>query len=110
MIMIHRKFLMLAALFCFLGILSSCGGTESNQPTPTRARTTFPTPTKQENLQGEVQITATPEAPQVEMQIRPKDGMSMVHIPAGTFQMGSSNIEIKYALELCQEHYHTCNR
>jgi formylglycine-generating enzyme required for sulfatase activity len=34
----------------------------------------------------------------------------MVHVPAGTFQMGSTPVEIGEALALCQQGYPTCNR
>jgi len=33
---------------------------------------------------------------------RPADGMVMVHVPGGTFQMGSSQEDIDAALEMCQ--------
>jgi formylglycine-generating enzyme required for sulfatase activity len=41
---------------------------------------------------------------------RPEDGMTMVHVPGGTFQMGSAQIEVAEALALCQQYYPTCNR
>jgi formylglycine-generating enzyme required for sulfatase activity len=36
--------------------------------------------------------------------------MTMVNVPGGTFQMGSTETEIEEAIKLCQEHYSICNR
>lgn len=41
---------------------------------------------------------------------RPNDGMVMVYVPAGTFEMGSSDADIDAALELCREDRETCQR
>ena len=34
----------------------------------------------------------------------------MLHIPAGSFPMGSTQSEIEDAISLCKQHYSTCNR
>lgn len=41
---------------------------------------------------------------------RPVDGMVMVYVPDGTFQMGSTETEIEDAISLCRQHYSFCNR
>jgi len=41
---------------------------------------------------------------------RTNDMAEMRYIPAGTFQMGSTESETADAIALCQEHYNICNR
>jgi Tol biopolymer transport system component len=42
---------------------------------------------------------------------RPADGMTMVYVPGGEFQMGSDDDELDAALEMCQAYYTTpCQR
>jgi formylglycine-generating enzyme required for sulfatase activity len=51
------------------------------------------------------------EAPTLdEPWLRPGDGMRMVFVPGGTFQMGSTEDQIQAAIALCQENYSPCNR
>ena len=45
----------------------------------------------------------------VETQTRPLDQMTMVFVPGGTFQMGSTEAEVKDALAFCKQHYNFCN-
>ena len=51
------------------------------------------------------------ESPRIpaETQIRPIDQMSMVFVPSGTFQMGSTEAEVADAIAICKEHYSFCN-
>jgi formylglycine-generating enzyme required for sulfatase activity/nucleotide-binding universal stress UspA family protein len=42
--------------------------------------------------------------------IRPADGMVMVYVPAGEFEMGSTDEEVDHVLELCSEYYGDCGR
>lgn len=95
----YRK-LMLIAFFQFvLVIISGCRASVSNvQISPT----TQPQP--------ETQAAPTPQDYQEDVWLREKDEMKMVYIPGGTFQMGSTEIEIEDAIKLCQEHYSICNR
>ncbi|MCP4539782.1 MAG: SUMF1/EgtB/PvdO family nonheme iron enzyme [Chloroflexi bacterium] len=60
---------------------------------PTSTRTFTPTP------------TATPtRAPTLgDTRTRPTDGMVMVYVPSGTFQMGSIDAEIDAAFSLCEQ-------
>ena len=39
---------------------------------------------------------------------RPIDGMVMVYVPAGEFEMGSDDDDVDYALQLCNEYYGDC--
>ena len=41
---------------------------------------------------------------------RPADGMTMVYVPAGEFEMGSTEGEVDDALELCNAYHGNCNR
>jgi formylglycine-generating enzyme required for sulfatase activity len=40
---------------------------------------------------------------------RTADEMTMIYIPAGEFQVGSTEAEIEAAIELCRAHYSPCN-
>ena len=98
--MIYRKFSTFIPFICFVCVLVGCGGTQSHQITPTTHRF----------QQAETQVTPTPEEHLDEFRMRPKDGMREIYIPEGKFQMGSGEVEIEDAIELCQQHYHICNR
>jgi len=47
--------------------------------------------------------------PPAETQLRPLDQMTMVFVPGGTFQMGSTEAEVMDALAFCKQHYNFCN-
>jgi formylglycine-generating enzyme required for sulfatase activity len=66
---------------------------------PTSSATTEPPSIADVTLQGPVSPTDT--------WTRPADGMVMVYVPAGEFQMGSTDDEVDYALQLC---YGDCER
>ncbi len=40
---------------------------------------------------------------------RPVDGMAMVYVPAGEFEMGSTDAGVDAAVELCRQYYDICN-
>jgi formylglycine-generating enzyme required for sulfatase activity len=53
----------------------------------------------------------TPAGPSpVDTRTRPADGMVMVYVPAGEFTMGSTDEEVDYALELCNQYFGGCKR
>jgi serine/threonine-protein kinase len=55
--------------------------------------------------------TATSSIPAVgEPWRRPADDAVMVYVPAGEFEMGSTDAEVDDALQLCNEYYGDCNR
>ena len=90
-----RKLFLLMVVLCLGSVITSCDIAELKSETPTISNTTQEreaTPTFQEN------------------QIRLADGMVMVFVPGGIFQMGSTQSEIEAAIGLCQEHYPICNR
>lgn len=43
-------------------------------------------------------------------QVRPADGMVMVYVPSGEFQMGSTEQEVNAALEICSQDESNCER
>ena len=95
-----RELFLSTILHCLLIILPGCANTKPVHQTP--AMTDIPQP---EGL-----VTPTQAEPLGEFRIREADGMTMLYIPGGDFQMGSTETEIADALALCQQHYHICNR
>ncbi|MBT3391150.1 MAG: formylglycine-generating enzyme family protein [Chloroflexi bacterium] len=92
----HYLFTFLIVAACFTCAISGYGGNEFINTTNTR-------------LQDEP-ANAAAQIPPQELWLRPADGMPMRYIPAGEFQMGSTEAEIEAALALCREHYPICNR
>jgi formylglycine-generating enzyme required for sulfatase activity len=66
--------------------------------TPTASPSATPTP------------TPTPTLGAVAPRTRAADGMVMVYVPGGTFQMGSTDEEVDDALQLCNQYYGDCQR
>lgn len=95
-------------------------------PTPVPAPTVRPTNTLTTTATEAPTSMSTPAlAPPTEVQapegppvpaslgvtwVRPVDGMVMVSVPSGEFKMGSSDDEIDYELQLCNEEYDDCRR
>jgi serine/threonine protein kinase len=88
----------------------------TDTPRPTATRTPQPTST---------QIPATATFPPIptsisiptaagpgpgSTQVRPDDGMVMVYVLAGEFQMGSNDVEVDAALALCSKYRSDCQR
>ncbi len=106
---LHRR--SVTALMGVLLLTTSCGGAEpatvrpSVTPVrPTASQTASPEPT----ATTPPPVTATPALG--DTWTRPADGMTMVHAPAGEFQMGSDDAEVDLALEMCNTYYGDCER
>jgi formylglycine-generating enzyme required for sulfatase activity len=101
----HKK--QMIPICIFVGfLLTSCGGadqealaTDTDLP-PTPSQTPPPTLTPTPKPQPELGSVLLSEA----------DGMKMVFIPGGIFQMGSTDEEIDLALEECQTFWDGCTR
>ena len=89
----------LVLVIFFIDFLPGCAGSEPEELTPTPVST-----------QPEVHATPAPQVPPLEFRVRSSDGMRMISVPGGLFQMGSTEAGILEAIALCREHYHTCNQ
>jgi formylglycine-generating enzyme required for sulfatase activity len=54
--------------------------------------------------------SSSPTPTAIDTRIRPADGMVMVYVPAGKFEMGSDDKEVDYALQLCNKYYDDCEQ
>jgi len=67
------------------------------------------------NMQFSLSTWATVVADKTEAKIpaqtriRPLDQMTMVFVPGGIFQMGSTEAEVREAIAFCKQHYSICN-
>lgn len=97
--MMNRILLLFISSLCLGMTLTACVGISYDLQTPNA-------------ISNKLNKTATPTSGEfpAETQIRSADGMRMVYVPGGTFQMGSTETEITEAIALCQEHYTICNR
>jgi len=75
--------------------------TATTTPTPTATATPTPTHTPT--------ITPTPPPKLGDTWIRSGDGMTLVYVPAGEFQMGSTTEQFRYAVSLCVADGNTSN-
>ena len=78
---------------------------DSQIPTSVTATRTPPAQTAQPGRSPE----STPSDGLDEPWTRGYDGMVMVYVPGGTFQMGSTDAEVREALARCRESYRYCN-
>jgi len=90
------------------GVTISC--TLLSPATPTRRPPpTQPPPTSTTAPTSTPRPTATPDRPSLgDTWERPTDGMVMVYVPAGEFEMGSTEDEVDAALALCNEYHSDC--
>jgi formylglycine-generating enzyme required for sulfatase activity len=54
-------------------------------------------------------VTPTPTLFPGATRISPVDGMTMVHIPAGEYTLGSSQADVDWAMEACLEFFNECD-
>ena len=104
-------------MICLLLLITGCSQnnitnlpqTDQYSPTPTIPNISlspFPsTSTQSETSQPDLSATYT-----TILEKRTIDGMVMAYIPAGSYQMGSTEEEILTAISLCYEHYNICNQ
>jgi formylglycine-generating enzyme required for sulfatase activity len=83
------------------------GPTSSDSQIPTRVTVTHAPPT--ETAQADGSLKSTPSNDPYKTWTRGLDGMVMVYVPGGTFQMGSTDDEVSEALVRCRESYRYCN-
>ncbi len=79
-------------------------GTPTATPTATNTRAPTATPTSSSSPTPTLGIGST--------LVREKDGMEMVYVPGGTFQMGSADAEVDAAFKQCEQDIGSgnCNR
>jgi formylglycine-generating enzyme required for sulfatase activity len=53
--------------------------------------------------------TVTADDAGAQTSVRSLDQMTMIFVPGGTFQMGSTEDEVKAAIAFCKQHYSICN-
>ena len=109
----------LAVLALVVGVVTGVGdGATTALPTvalateaPTEAPPTEPLLTPTAGPTVTPFPSATPAGPSLgDTWARQADGMVMVYVPAGEFEMGSDDDEVDYALQLCNEYYDHCER
>lgn len=81
-------------------LIGSCGTANPTAPPEQPATRTEPTHAP----------TVRPSPSQGETRTRPIDGMVILYVPGGSFQMGSTEPEVDEAIILCTQHYNICNR
>ena len=88
------------SLLLVLSLIGSCGTANPTSP-PERPAT---------RIEPAHAPTAKPSPSPGDARTRPTDGMVILYVPGGSFQMGSTESEIKDAITLCTQHYSICNR
>jgi formylglycine-generating enzyme required for sulfatase activity len=81
------------AVIAVLAILSGCEPQSAPTATPLRTTPALETP------------SATPTPRAADTQTRARDGMVMVSVPAGQFEMGTSEAQVDQALQACRAAY-----
>lgn len=94
-----RRFIILAGALLLTAQLLGCASGRPVVQSPPSTQTEIAAPASDTPLSGAL-----------ESRTRSVDEMTMILIPGGTFQMGSTEAEIEEAIALCHEHYDTCNR
>jgi formylglycine-generating enzyme required for sulfatase activity len=92
-LLLRRLILLLTLLFLAVLLGQSCG-----RETPDPGPTPLPIPSTDAGLPA---VTATQTPAAGETRIRPSDGMALVFVPGGSFEMGSSDAEMADVLAEC---------
>ena len=106
-----KAFRIIPVFAVFILLAASCQPVATTSPPPT-ATPSFPTttPLPIEEPASPATSSMPPAQPTFgSTWARPADGMVMVYVPAGEFQMGSTEAQIETAIALCREHYSPCN-
>lgn len=84
--------------------------TATSLPTATDTGTARPTssPTATSLATATLTATPTPTLGIGSTLVRERDGMEMVYVPGGTFEMGSTDAEVEDAIALCMAYYSGC--
>lgn len=75
--------------------------TSTVTPSPTYTPTSTPTPTVTPSPTHTPTITPTPTPQLGDTWTRPVDGMTLAYVPAGEFQMGSTDEQFRYVVGVC---------
>lgn len=101
-----KSFIMFIEISLIIAFFSGCALSKAmptslpTMPSPPQAITLLPTPAQ---VQPTLTVKPTPgEISLGDTWTRPTDNIVMVYVPGGVFEMGSTNDQIKYSVQLCE--------